>query len=149
MPETFVLIAGAWHGGWAWRPVAQRLRAHGHRVLTPTLPGLADGADPTRPFEVWQQAFIGDAEEPIARLLHELLVPQPMQYFTDTVESLDPHLGVPVAYVLGNADIALPPGEFGWNRFADWLGVPAQLVPGSHEACFTQPDALAEALLKA
>ncbi len=29
MPETFVLITGAWHGGWAWRPVAQHLRAAG------------------------------------------------------------------------------------------------------------------------
>jgi Predicted hydrolases or acyltransferases (alpha/beta hydrolase superfamily) len=48
MAETFVLINGAWHGGWAWRPVARHLRAAGHRVLTPTLPGLADGDDPTR-----------------------------------------------------------------------------------------------------
>jgi hypothetical protein len=22
MSETFVLVNGAWHGGWAWRPVA-------------------------------------------------------------------------------------------------------------------------------
>jgi pimeloyl-ACP methyl ester carboxylesterase len=48
MAETFVLITGAWHGGWAWRPVAAHLRAAGHRVFTPTLPGLADGDDPTR-----------------------------------------------------------------------------------------------------
>ncbi|WP_308257564.1 alpha/beta fold hydrolase [Pseudonocardia lacus] len=47
MARTFVLITGAWHGGWAWRPVAERLRAQGHRVLAPTLPGLADGDDPT------------------------------------------------------------------------------------------------------
>jgi pimeloyl-ACP methyl ester carboxylesterase len=46
MTETFVLIPGAWHGGWAWRPVAQRLRAAGHRAVSLTLPGLADGADP-------------------------------------------------------------------------------------------------------
>src|SRR5580692_4134400 len=46
MTTTFVLITGAWHGGWAWRPVAQELRAAGHRVLTPTLPGLHDGDDP-------------------------------------------------------------------------------------------------------
>jgi hypothetical protein len=48
MADTFVLITGAWHGGWAWRPVAQHLRAAGARVLTPTLPGLHDGDDPTR-----------------------------------------------------------------------------------------------------
>jgi len=46
MPETFVLIPGAWLGGWAWRPVAQRLRAAGHRAVALTLPGLTDGEDP-------------------------------------------------------------------------------------------------------
>ncbi|GGK69781.1 salicylate esterase [Sphaerisporangium melleum] len=45
--RTYVLIPGAWHGGWAWRPVAERLRAAGHRAVTLTLPGLADGDDPT------------------------------------------------------------------------------------------------------
>jgi pimeloyl-ACP methyl ester carboxylesterase len=44
--STYVLIPGAWHGGWSWRPVAERLRAHGHRALTLTLPGLGDGDDP-------------------------------------------------------------------------------------------------------
>lgn len=39
---TFVLVHGAWHGGWCWRPVADRLRAAGHRVFTPTLTGLCD-----------------------------------------------------------------------------------------------------------
>ncbi len=43
---TYVMIPGAWHGGWVWRPVAQRLRAAGHRVLTLTMPGLSDGDDP-------------------------------------------------------------------------------------------------------
>ncbi|MEV0636041.1 alpha/beta fold hydrolase [Streptomyces sp. NPDC050619] len=48
MTETFVLISGAWHSGWTWRLVAQRLRAAGHHVLAPDLPGLADGDDPER-----------------------------------------------------------------------------------------------------
>ncbi|MFK0113255.1 alpha/beta fold hydrolase [Streptomyces sp. NPDC091217] len=47
MAETFVLITGAWHGGWAWRSVAQHLRTAGHRVFAPTLPGLRDGDDAT------------------------------------------------------------------------------------------------------
>jgi pimeloyl-ACP methyl ester carboxylesterase len=40
--RTFVLVHGAWHGGWCWVRVADRLRAAGHRVFTPTLTGLAD-----------------------------------------------------------------------------------------------------------
>lgn len=238
MSETFVLVTGAWHGGWAWRPTAEHLRAAGHRALTPTLPGLHDGDDPTRyrladtvdavvglveredltdvtlvghswggyvitgaahrlasrlkrivywsafvpaegrtlydevpppyqelfdgqaqasgnnsvalPFEVWRQAFINDADEPVQRVTHSLMVPQPMQYFTETVTPLDPAaLGVPASYVLSVDDIALPPGEYGWDRFAARLGVDPQAAPGSHEACFTQPAGLAEALIKA
>jgi len=39
---TFVLVHGAWHGGWCWRRVADRLLAKGHRVFTPTLTGLGE-----------------------------------------------------------------------------------------------------------
>jgi pimeloyl-ACP methyl ester carboxylesterase len=237
MSPTYLLVTGAWHGGWAWRPVAERLRAAGHRVLTPTLPGLRDGDDPTShsltdvvdsvvrlaededlrdvtlvghswggyvitgaahrlagrlgklvywsafvpaagrslydevpphyqslfadlaersgnnsvalPFEVWQGAFMQDASEEVQRLVHSLLVPQPMQYFTETVEPIDAAtLGVPVAYVLGSDDVALPPGEYGWDRFPARLGVEPYLIPASHEGCFTRPDVIAESFLK-
>ncbi len=40
--RTFVLVHGAWHGGWCWRRVADILRERGHIVFTPTLTGLAD-----------------------------------------------------------------------------------------------------------
>ncbi len=42
MTATFVLVHGAWCGGWIWRRVEDRLRAEGHRVFAPTLTGLAD-----------------------------------------------------------------------------------------------------------
>ena len=41
---TFVLVHGAWHGGWCWRDVAAALRADGHVVHTPTLSGVAERA---------------------------------------------------------------------------------------------------------
>ena len=40
--KTYVLVHGAWHGGWCWRRVADRLQAEGHRVFAPSLTGLAD-----------------------------------------------------------------------------------------------------------
>jgi pimeloyl-ACP methyl ester carboxylesterase len=40
---AFVLVPGAWQGGWAWQPVARRLREAGCAAMTITLPGLADG----------------------------------------------------------------------------------------------------------
>ena len=39
---TFVLVHGAWLGGWCWRRVAPMLREAGHDVYTPTLTGLGD-----------------------------------------------------------------------------------------------------------
>ncbi|GAA2498877.1 alpha/beta hydrolase [Winogradskya humida] len=44
---NFVLIPGAWHGGWSWHPVGHRLRAAGHNALALTLPGLSMGDDPS------------------------------------------------------------------------------------------------------
>ncbi|MGI4952055.1 MAG: alpha/beta fold hydrolase [Janthinobacterium lividum] len=38
----FVLVHGAFHGGWCWSRVAERLRAAGHAVLTPTQTGLGE-----------------------------------------------------------------------------------------------------------
>jgi pimeloyl-ACP methyl ester carboxylesterase len=39
---AIILIHGANHGGWCWRPVAARLRKKGYRVFTPTLTGLGE-----------------------------------------------------------------------------------------------------------
>jgi pimeloyl-ACP methyl ester carboxylesterase len=40
--KIFVLVHGAWHGGWCWRRVADRLGERGHRVIAPTLTGLGE-----------------------------------------------------------------------------------------------------------
>lgn len=40
--RTFVLVHGAWHGGWCWRRVADILQSRGHLVFTPTLTGLGE-----------------------------------------------------------------------------------------------------------
>ena len=41
---TFILIHGAFQGGWIWKPVATRLRAAGHLVFAPTLDGCGERA---------------------------------------------------------------------------------------------------------
>ncbi|HEX3925866.1 MAG TPA: alpha/beta hydrolase [Streptosporangiaceae bacterium] len=61
---TYVLVPGAWHGGWSWAPVAQRLRAAGHQAITVTLPGLADGDDP-------RGHRLADAADHIVRLVED------------------------------------------------------------------------------
>src|ERR1700733_10349511 len=39
---NFVLVHGAWHGGWCYARVARLLRAAGHDVFTPTLTGVGE-----------------------------------------------------------------------------------------------------------
>jgi pimeloyl-ACP methyl ester carboxylesterase len=63
--KTYVLVHGAYHGAWCWKPVAARLRAMGHEVVTPTLTGLGErshliGMHPTL------QTFIDD----VAQVIH-------------------------------------------------------------------------------
>src|SRR4051794_12250519 len=46
---TFVLVPGAWLGGWCWQQVTPKLIAAGHRVYTPTLTGLGERVHLGRP----------------------------------------------------------------------------------------------------
>ena len=39
---TFVLVHGAYQGGWIWQHVAHRMRAAGHQVYAPSLDGCAE-----------------------------------------------------------------------------------------------------------
>ena len=39
---TFVLVPGAWCGGWCWKPVTERLRSAGHQVVPLTLTGVGE-----------------------------------------------------------------------------------------------------------
>src|ERR1700730_9929860 len=40
--KTFVLIHGAYAGGWIWRRVSDQLEKKGHKVFAPTLTGLGE-----------------------------------------------------------------------------------------------------------
>jgi hypothetical protein len=46
MSATFVLVHGAWLGGWCWKKVTPLLRAAGHEVFAPTLTGLGERFKP-------------------------------------------------------------------------------------------------------
>lgn len=68
---TYVLLHGAYQGGWIWQLVGQRLEAAGHRVLRPTLDGCAELGGNLRPgittethaADVAQQMFYDDVSE--------------------------------------------------------------------------------------
>src|SRR4051812_1484157 len=46
---TFVLVPGAWMGGWCWKKLTPGLQAAGHQVYTPTLTGLGERVHLARP----------------------------------------------------------------------------------------------------
>jgi pimeloyl-ACP methyl ester carboxylesterase len=56
---NYVLVPGAWLGGWAWEPVADQLRRQGHEVHAVTLTGLGDRAHLATP-EVDLDTYIAD-----------------------------------------------------------------------------------------
>ena len=75
--STFVLVHGAWHGGWCWYKVAARLRQKGHTVLVPDLPG--HGRDQTPINAVSMQSYaqrvadvIRTANEPVILVGHSM-----------------------------------------------------------------------------
>lgn len=66
----FVLIHGSWHGGWCFDEVAALLRAAGHTVIAPTLPGM--GGDEAQLRAVTLQGW-GDFAAAQCRALKEQL----------------------------------------------------------------------------
>src|SRR5262249_21851214 len=65
---SFVLVHGAWHGGWCWLRVARLLRDAAHEGYTPTLTGLGERAHLAGPeidLETHVQDVVGmlEAEE--------------------------------------------------------------------------------------
>jgi pimeloyl-ACP methyl ester carboxylesterase len=47
MPATdhFLLVHGAWHGGWCWEKVIPLLRGEGYEAIAPALSGLGERSD--------------------------------------------------------------------------------------------------------
>ena len=42
MSKNFVLVHGAWHGGWCWNETKALLESQGHSVEAPDLPSHGD-----------------------------------------------------------------------------------------------------------
>jgi pimeloyl-ACP methyl ester carboxylesterase len=232
--STYVLIPGAWHGAWSWRPVAERLRSAGHRAITLTLPGMNDGDNPSgyrlrhaieyiagevrrlAPGKVvlvahswggypatgaaslladrveklvyynghvplpgrslsdenppdkrfsalrWisespvgaipatlqylEQELMQGVSADLQRLVADLLTPQPGRYFLDALDFHPLDLGIPMAYIAGDDDVAMPRPA---AESAARAGVRPIVVPGTHNGLLTHPDEVAKAILAA
>ncbi len=73
--STFVLVHGAFHGGWCWHKLVARLEAEGHTVFAPDMPG--HGIDQTPIGEVTLESIVAKmtgviraAAEPVVLVGH-------------------------------------------------------------------------------
>jgi len=72
----FLLVHGAWHGGWCWERVVPLLEAAGHRAEAPTLRGLGERAGELEPRIGLRAhvdevvALLGDGPEPAVLVGH-------------------------------------------------------------------------------
>jgi len=64
MAKRFVLLHGAWHGGWCWEGVVRALTRSGHQALAPTMPGHGPDEDRSR-------IVFRDYVEAVVRVLKE------------------------------------------------------------------------------
>jgi len=94
--STFVLVHGGWHGGWCWHKIVSRLKAEGHSVIAPDMPG--HGRDP-KPIEpVTMVDIVGrihetiDAQnEPVILVGHSYggaMITQAAEQRSDKIKSL-------------------------------------------------------------
>ncbi len=104
------------------------------------------------PFPVWREAFINDGSAEEAQSSYDRLNPHPYATFTDRI-SLKTN---PAAMMIGKSyincteDTALPHSLTWHPRLSEKLGLFRLVaIPGSHELCFTNPAALADAIMLA
>lgn len=63
---TYVLVHGAWQGGWAWDTIVPRLKVAGHEAIAVDLPG--NGFDDTPPRDVSVALYAGHVAKIIDRV---------------------------------------------------------------------------------
>ena len=94
--STYVLVHGAWHGGWCWDKVIPLLEKEGHKVLAPDLPG--HGNDKTPMGDISLQAYVDslcklldDQLEPVILVGHSMggvVITQTAEYRPDKIKKL-------------------------------------------------------------
>ncbi len=75
--STFLMIHGAWHGGWCWHKVVAQLEAAGHTALAPDLPGHGDDPTPIAGLHIDDYAqrvceVVAIQEEPVVLIGHSM-----------------------------------------------------------------------------
>lgn len=104
------------------------------------------------PYPIWREAFINDADEATAKRSYEALNPHPIRTLKDPIrlETNPADMQVGKSYLNCTEDIAMPAGHPWHPRLSEKLGLYRLVqMPGSHEACFTNPTLLGEKIMEA
>jgi pimeloyl-ACP methyl ester carboxylesterase len=94
--STYLLIHGAWHGGWCWHKVVPRLEKLGHRVLAPDLPSLGRDKTPVNrvSLPLWRDfvcELIDAQREPVILVGHSrggIVVSEVAEHRPDRIRTL-------------------------------------------------------------
>ncbi len=143
--STYVLIHGAWHGGWCWDKVVPLLEKDGHKVEAPDLPG--HGNDKTPIPEISLQAYanrvceiLDGQSEPVILVGHSMggvVITQAAEYRPDKIKKLV-YL---TAFLLQNGEFLLQYGE----PDKDALVLPNLIMAEDQSYATVKEDALKEA----
>ena len=132
---TFVLVHGAWHGGWCWQKVVPFLEEASHEVYAPTLTGLAERAAELSPdvgLDTHIQDVVGLLQE--KNLQGVILVGHSYGGMVITGSGFFYSF---MQHLVGRR--ALPPKGAGWRL---------RQLPTGHDAMITMPRELAALLLE-
>jgi pimeloyl-ACP methyl ester carboxylesterase len=72
---TFVLVHGAFHGGWCWYRIVAELEARGHKVVAPDLPGHGRAAGQPASLRIYGDHvadIIRKQDEPVVLVGHSM-----------------------------------------------------------------------------
>lgn len=104
------------------------------------------------PFAIWRDGFINDATLAVAQAAYEKLNPHPFGTITEAISlTKNPaEMQIAKSFIHCTTDTALPQSN-GWHPgMSEKLGLFRLVqVTGSHEICFTNPLALAKAIMDA
>jgi pimeloyl-ACP methyl ester carboxylesterase len=142
---TFLLIHGAWHGGWCWHKVVPLLGAAGARALAPDLPSMGDDRTPPESItlDTWAR-FVADlaarADEPVVLVAHSrggIVASQAAELVPEHIRRI-----VYVAAYLLPAGATLAAAA---RRDPDSL-IPPNMIPATGGVtCSVRPDVVREA----
>ncbi len=130
MKKQFILIHGAWHGGWCWNGVIKELEKSGYNALAPTMPGHHKDDDRSA---ICLEDYTGKLLETIGTCEDKvILVAHSSAGFL--AQSVAAKVPEKIEHIIFNNTFILPDGMCQFDI------VPPEIVEGMTQAAAASPD---------